>query len=153
MVVNKIPSSLDATKNLVRQNYSGSLESPLAQEIIECNKNNVLYVHTTKNYPTFDVTGFHVFGRVVSGTLHSNENVKILGESYSIQDEEDSRILPVGRLWVAVGRYKIEVDHVPAGMWCLIEGIDEPISKTSTIIEKGYDKDDVGLFLFISFFN
>lgn len=118
-------------------------ESPLAKEISQCDSNGVLYLHTTKNYPTPDANSFHVFGRVISGTLHSGDEVKILGESYSIQDEEDCRVLPVGRLWISVARYRIEVERVPAGMWCMIEGIDEPLSKTSTIVEKDYDRDDV----------
>ena len=32
-------------------------------------------------------------------------------------------------------RYNIEVNRVPAGNWVLIEGIDEPIVKTSTITQ------------------
>lgn len=110
-----------------------------------------MYVHTTKNYATTDATAFHIFGRVFSGTLRSGDEVKILGESYSAQDEEDCRILPVGRLWVSVGRYRIEVENVPAGMWVMIEGIDEPISKSCTIIEKDYDQDTVSLTLIITF--
>lgn len=84
-----------------------------------------------------------MFGRVFSGTLRSGDEVKILGESYSIQDEEDCRVLPVGRLWISVGRYRIEVEKVPAGMWVMIEGIDGPIAKSSTIIDKDYDQDAV----------
>lgn len=50
-------------------------------------------------------------------------------------DEEDSRALTVGRLWIYEARYKIEVNRVPAGNWVLIEGIDQPIVKTSTITD------------------
>lgn len=32
-------------------------------------------------------------------------------------------------------RYNVEVNRVPAGNWVLIEGIDEPIVKTSTITQ------------------
>lgn len=61
-------------------------------------------VHTTKLYPTTDATSFHVFGRVLSGTLYANQDVKILGENYSLQDEEDSRFGQVGRLWISEAR-------------------------------------------------
>lgn len=40
-------------------------------------------------------------------------------------------------------RYSVEVDSVAAGNWVLIEGIDQPIAKTCTIIEKDYDQDEV----------
>lgn len=118
-------------------------------------------VHSTKMYPTEDCVCFHVFGRVFSGTLHTNQQVRVLGENYSLQDEEDSRILNVGRLWIyearynivfkisstniiynytklilvyILFRYKIEVSRVPAGNWVLIEGIDHSVVKTSTIV-------------------
>ena len=61
-------------------------------------------VHTTKLVPTEDATVFHVLGRVISGTLYANQDVKILGENYSLQDEEDSRFGQIGRLWVTEAR-------------------------------------------------
>ncbi|XP_015764427.1 PREDICTED: 116 kDa U5 small nuclear ribonucleoprotein component-like [Acropora digitifera] len=89
----------------------------------------------SKQYPSQDATAFHVFGRVMSGTIHAGQQARILGENYTIEDEEDSRVGTVGRLWIAEARYNIEVNRVPAGNWVLIEGIDEPIVKTSTITQ------------------
>jgi U5 small nuclear ribonucleoprotein component len=63
-----------------------------------------LMVHTTKNYATTDATSFYVLGRVISGTLFAQQDARILGENYSIQDEEDSRVMTVGRLWVCQSR-------------------------------------------------
>ncbi|KAI6241792.1 Tr-type G domain-containing protein [Aphelenchoides fujianensis] len=146
MVVDQIPSPVEGARAKVELNYMGVAESPLAMELKKCDKNGVLFVNTTKNYPTFDATAFHVFGRVLSGTLHVGDEVKILGENYSIQDEEDCRVMPVGRLWISVARYRIEVESVPAGMWVMIEGIDGPVSKTATIVEKDYNQDDVYIF-------
>lgn len=40
-----------------------------------------------------------------------------------------------GRLWISEARYRIEVSQVPAGNWVMIEGIDQPIVKTSTITQ------------------
>ena len=63
-----------------------------------------LMVHTSKQYPTDDTTCFHVLGRVMSGTLHANQTVKLLGETYTMYDEEDSRNINVGRLWIFQAR-------------------------------------------------
>ncbi|CAN7948378.1 unnamed protein product, partial [Ixodes pacificus] len=104
-----------------------------------------LVVHTTKQYSTQDATSFHVFGRVMSGTLHANQDVRILGENYTSTDEEDSRVLACGRLWVHESRYKVEVNRVPAGNWVLMEGIDQPVVKTSTIVDVGVQEE---LFIF-----
>ena len=103
-------------------------------EAVYCNKSFIeffsdydqdgrLMVHTTKQYPTEDATCFHVFGRVFSGTVHAQQQVRLLGENYSMFDEEDSRTLTIGRLWIYEARYKIEVNRVPAGCWVLMEGI------------------------------
>ena len=103
--------------------------------MIDCDSEGPLVVHTTKLYPSEDGTQFYAFGRVFSGTLHAGQQVRILGEGYTIEDEEDSRISTVGRLWISEARYKVELNRVPAGNWVLIEGIDEPIVKTATITQ------------------
>lgn len=76
-----------------------------------------LMVHTTKLYPTQDATCFHVFGRVISGTLHANQEVRILGENYTLQDEEDSRFGQIGRLWISEARYIFSSRKVLLLIW------------------------------------
>uniref|UniRef100_T1IT65 116 kDa U5 small nuclear ribonucleoprotein component n=1 Tax=Strigamia maritima TaxID=126957 RepID=T1IT65_STRMM len=135
MCVQHIPSPAKNARNKIEHVYSGPSDSELAEAMIECDMEGPLMINTTKQYPTLDATCFHVFGRIMSGTLQANQDVRILGETYTLQDEEDSRILTVGRLWINEARYKIEVNRVPAGNWVLIEGIDQPIVKTSTITD------------------
>ena len=109
--------------------------------MLTCDPDGPLVIHTTKNYSTSDATTFHIYGRVLSGTIQSNQQVKILGENYTLQDEEDSRFCQVGRIWIYNARYRVEVNRIPAGNWVLIEGIEQSIVKTSTIVEpKGCDK-------------
>ena len=50
-----------------------------------------------------------VLARIMSGTLYAGQTVRVLGENYSTQDEEDSRIMNVGRLWIYEARYKVKV--------------------------------------------
>ncbi|CAH1788149.1 unnamed protein product [Owenia fusiformis] len=135
MCVDHIPSPLDNAKNKVKHLYTGTDDTDLTDAMFECDPDGPLMVHTTKLYPTDDATTFHAFGRVISGTLSANQDVKVLGENYSLQDEEDSRFAVVGRLWISEARYKIELNRVPAGNWVLIEGVDQPIVKTSTITD------------------
>lgn len=66
-------------------------------------------VHSSKMYPTHDCTFFQVLARVMSGTLHAGQNIRLLGENYSLADEEDSRELTVGRLWIYEARYVLQV--------------------------------------------
>ena len=135
MCMNHIPSPQTNSRLKVETTYTGPIDDELTEQIIACDPDGPLVVHTTKQYPNEDATAFHVFGRVLSGTLRANQDVKVLGEKYTLLDEEDSRILTVGRLWIHEARYNIEVNAVPTGNWVLIEGIDEPIVKTATITD------------------
>ncbi len=80
-------------------------------------------VHTTKQYPTDDTTAFLAFGRVFSGTLRAGQEIRLLGESYTMFDEEDSRTVRVGRLWVYQARYKIEVRRAPGAVTTVLTTI------------------------------
>lgn len=135
MCVEHIGSPLDNSKEKVDHIYTGPKEGVIYEDMLNCNQDGTLMVHSTKMYPSEDCTLFHVLARVMSGTIHAGQEVKVLGENYSLLDEEDSRILQIGRLWIYEARYKVELNRVPAGNWVLIEGIDQSIVKTSTITE------------------
>lgn len=145
MCVEHIPSPRQNAEHKLETIWKGPPDSELWKAMSDCDPEGPLVVHTTKQYSTQDASTFHVFGLVLSGTLHANKSVKVLGESYSSVDEEDSRIMSVGRLWVFESRYNVELNRVPAGNWVLIEGIDQPVVKTATIVDPRYDDE---LFIF-----
>ncbi|KAA3675336.1 116 kDa U5 small nuclear ribonucleoprotein component [Paragonimus westermani] len=134
MCVQHIPSPVASASLKVANTYTGPLDSQLARDMLDCSMDaKHVMVHTTKLYPDQEAITFHVFGRVLCGTLHAGQVVRVLGENYSLTDEEDSRQATIGRLWVSVARYRLEVNRVPAGNWVLIEGVDHPIVKTATL--------------------
>ena len=151
MLADHIPSPVANARNKIQHTYKGSLETNADDEdedddterehtnfinsMLTCDPDGPLVIHTTKNYSTSDATTFHVYGRVLSGTINSNQQVKVLGENYTLQDEEDSRHCQAGRIWIYNARYRVEVNRIPAGNWVLIEGIEQSIVKTATIIE------------------
>ncbi|XP_051904585.1 116 kDa U5 small nuclear ribonucleoprotein component [Hippocampus zosterae] len=135
MCVQHIPSPQEGARNKIEHTYTGGLDSDLGEAMTECDPEGPLMCHTTKMYSTEDGVQFHAFGRVLSGTIQAGQPVKVLGENYTLEDEEDSQICTVGRLWISVARYQVEVNRVPAGNWVLIEGCDQPIVKTATITE------------------
>ncbi|PIO29837.1 hypothetical protein AB205_0009430, partial [Aquarana catesbeiana] len=135
MCVQHIPSPKSGARAKIEHTYTGGIDCDLGEEMSQCDSDGPLMCHTTKMYSTDDGVQFHAFGRVLSGTIHAGQAVKVLGENYTLEDEEDSQICTVGRLWVSVARYQIEVNRVPAGNWILIEGADQPIVKTATITE------------------
>jgi len=133
MVVAHIPSPKDNAANKVECIYSGDQDGAVASDMKNLDHTGYLMVHTVKNYHRPDCNAFDVFGRVLSGTLFRGDRIKIYGENYSLDDDEDMTIKEVQNLWIYEGRYRVEVSHVPAGNWVLIGGIESSIKKTSTI--------------------
>ena len=43
---------------------------------------------------------FYAYGRVVSGTLKQGQEVKVLGEAYTLEEEEDIAVARASRLWL-----------------------------------------------------
>uniref|UniRef100_A0A1Q3F5I6 116 kDa U5 small nuclear ribonucleoprotein component n=1 Tax=Culex tarsalis TaxID=7177 RepID=A0A1Q3F5I6_CULTA len=141
MCVEHIQSPLENAQTKIDHIYTGVKESGIYQDMLNCDQNAQLMVHSSKMYPTEDCTFFQVLARIMSGTLNAGQEVRVLGENYSLVDEEDSRTLQVGRLWIYEARYKVELNRVPAGNWVLIEGIDQCIVKTSTITDVNMNED------------
>src|SRR5438105_3928918 len=106
------------------------MKSSLAQNMISCNPDGPLMVHIVKLYPKADCSAFDAFGRVFSGTVREGATVKVLGEGYSLEDEEDMTVKEISKVWIGESRYRLEVPSVPAGNWVLLEGIDASIVKT-----------------------
>ena len=62
--------------------------------------------------PSSSPPQFDSFARVFSGTIKVGDFVKVLGEGYSLEDEEDMTVKQVTRIWVAQARYRVEVNQV-----------------------------------------
>jgi 116 kDa U5 small nuclear ribonucleoprotein component len=67
----------------------------------------------------------------------------VLGEGYTLEEEEDMIIRSVNKLWINQSRYKIEVDMMTAGNWIMIEGIDQSITKTATVAHPSFQGLDI----------
>ncbi|KAK4954446.1 hypothetical protein LTR10_007877 [Elasticomyces elasticus] len=100
MLVSHIPSPVEGAGRMCREFYTGPLDSKTAQSMLECNAQGPLVVHVTKLFNTPDAAGFNAFGRVMSGTARQGEKVRVLGEGYSLDDEEDMVFAVVGETWV-----------------------------------------------------
>lgn len=121
--------------------YTGPQDTTVAEAMRNCDANGPLMIHVTKLYSTEDATGFDAFGRVMSGTVKRGQMVRVLGEGYSIEDEEDMTVQKVESVWVFESRYRMEVDGIPAGGWVLLGGVDASIVKTATITQDRWNED------------
>jgi 116 kDa U5 small nuclear ribonucleoprotein component len=134
MVVDHIPSPLEAAEAKLQRYYTGPLDTNVARAMKECDQDGPLVVQISKLFNTSDATGFYSFGRVMSGTAKPNSQVRVLGEGYSIDDEEDMSMATISDVWIAETRYNIPTDGVPAGNWVLLGGVDNSIVKSATLV-------------------
>ncbi|KAI0800778.1 Calreticulin family-domain-containing protein [Fomes fomentarius] len=145
LITEHIPSPAEATRSKVQSTYLGPLSSELVQSMQECNPEGPVMVQIAKLYHTTDAQSFRAFGRVISGTLRKGMDVKVLGEGYSPEDEEDMVKAQVEDIWFSESRYYIPAEEAPAGNLVLLGGVDASISKTATIA--GIDiEDDLNIF-------
>lgn len=145
VIVEHIPSPVENAANKVESIYTGPQNSEQAISMKSCDPDGPVMVHVTKLYHTTDAQSFRAFGRIMSGTLRKGADVKVLGEEYSPEDEEDMMKTTVEELWMPEARYFIPAEEVTAGNLVLIGGVDASISKTATIASASIE-DDLYIF-------
>lgn len=134
MVVQHIPSPQEAAARFLNRYYTGPTDTKTFEAMQSVDQNGPLVMHATKLFNTQSVATFSVFARVVSGTVHQGDAVRVLGEAYTPDDEEDMARETVTDVWIAETRYQVPVSDVPAGNLVLLGGIDDSIIKTATIV-------------------
>lgn len=88
----------------VQRTYTGPMDSELATAMQACDASGPPIVHIAKLYHTSDAQEFRAFGRVMSGTIKQGMTVKVLGEGYSLDDEEDMVTQTIEHIWVNESR-------------------------------------------------
>lgn len=142
MLVAHIPSSKRCTSTRVQRDYTGPMDCDLVKKHMEpCNPRGPLVLHVAKLFPKQDCSRFDTYGRIISGTIRPGDKVRVLGESFTPEDEEDSCVAEVTGLWVYQGRYRVPISKAIAGNLVLVEGIDATINKTATVVPEFFDED------------
>lgn len=134
MVIQHIPSPQEASARIVDRYYTGPTDTKIFGSMKAVDQNGPLVMHVTRLFNTHSAASFSAFARVMSGTVHPGDQVRILGEAYTPDDEEDSARCTVSDTWIAETRYHVSVSGVPAGSLVLLGGVDESIIKTATIV-------------------
>jgi len=134
MVIQHVPSPQEGAARIVDRYYAGPSDSQTVAAMKSNDQNGPLVMHVTKLFNTQSAASFSAFARVLSGTVHQSDTVRVLGEAYSPDDEEDMAKCTVSDTWIAETRYQVPVSGVPAGNLVLLGGVDESIVKTATIV-------------------
>ena len=147
MVLQHVPSPVAGAENKLLRHYTGPLDTKVAAAMSSCDQNGPLVIHVTKLFSSSDAASFRSFGRVMSGTARPGEHVRVLGEGYTPEDEEDMVTATISDTWIAETCYDLPTSGVPAGNWVLLGGVDNSIVKTATIVPLRFE-DDEEAFIF-----
>lgn len=88
----------------VEATYTGPQTSELVASMKACDPQGPVMVQVAKLYHTTDAQSFRAFGRVMSGTVRKGMEIKVLGEGYSPEDEEDMLKVTVEDIWIGESR-------------------------------------------------
>eukprot|EP00878_Enallax_costatus_P008789 GHUV01009187.1.p1 GENE.GHUV01009187.1~~GHUV01009187.1.p1 ORF type:complete len:741 (+),score=244.40 GHUV01009187.1:354-2576(+) len=145
MLVQHIPSSKAATASKVSRLYTGPQDPSSANQVIQfmtgCSRTGPLIMHVAKLFPKNDCSSFDAYGRIFSGTLRPGDEVRVLGENYTPDDDEDSGDAVVSNVWLYQARYRVPMSKVTAGNLVLVEGLDTLITKTATVVGRYLDEE------------
>lgn len=95
--------------------YSGPQDSDIVQHMKQCNPKGPLVIHICKLFPKADTSAFDAYGRILSGTVKPGDRVRVLGEAYSPEDEEDSTLAKITNVWVYQALYRTPITKAAAG--------------------------------------
>ncbi|KAG0333237.1 U5 small nuclear ribonucleoprotein component [Podila horticola] len=147
MVSQHIKSPTENAAQKVEHIYTGPMDTVTAEAMKACDPEGPLMIHITKLYNSADGEKFDAFGRVMSGTIKQGQKVRVLGEGYTVDDDEDMTVQQVETVAIFESRYRVETREVVAGNWVLLSGVDQSITKTATITGmKAPDSEDFYVF-------
>lgn len=142
MVVQHVPSPVEGAQRILERYYTGPVDTKVGASMVACNQDGPLVIHITKLFSSTDAGSFYSFGRIMSGTARPGQQVRVLGEGYTPEDEEDMVVATISDTWIAETRYNIPTNGVPAGNWVLLGGVDNSIVKTATLMPLKLEDDE-----------
>ena len=142
MVVQHVPSPVEGAQRILERYYTGPVDTKVGASMVACDQDGPLVIHVTKLFSSTDAGSFYSFGRIMSGTARPGQQVRVLGEGYTPEDEEDMVVATISDTWIAETRYNISTNGVPAGNWVLLGGVDNSIVKTATLMPLKLEDDE-----------
>ncbi len=137
MIEDHLPSPKQAQSYRYELLYTGPLDDMYAQAIKECDAKGPLIMYISKMIPIgSEGSRFISFGRILSGTIHSQSKVRILGPDYTVGNKEDVHDAGVQRVLLMQGGKCEPLDNCPCGNVCGLLGVDKYILKTCTIVDQ-----------------
>ena len=81
-LLSSFPDPITAAADKVHRFWQGDQTSEVAKAMMHCDPTGPLVINVVKMYRNQDASDFYAFGRVMSGTVQSGDQVDVCGESY-----------------------------------------------------------------------
>lgn len=140
MIIDHLPSPVQAQRYRAEALYTGPADDPVATAIRNCDPNGPLTIFISKMVPSTEGDRFFAFGRVFSGTARPHSEVYIMNPDYVQGQTKEVLRKRLQRVVMMMGRYIENVDTVPCGTTVGIAGIDMYLTKSGTLssVADGY---------------
>lgn len=140
MIIDHLPSPVQAQRYRAESLYTGPADDPVATAIRNCDPDGPLTIFISKMVPSTEGDRFFAFGRVFSGTARPGMEVYIMNPDYMRGMTKEVYKKRIQRVVLMMGRYIENVDAVPCGSTVGIAGIDAYLSKSGTLssVADGY---------------
>lgn len=135
MIVKHLPSPIAAQKYRYDGLYTGPLDDETAQSIKNCDPNGPVVMYVSKMIPTADGKRFYAFGRLFSGTMRPQVEVKVMGAKYVFGESVELDYKRIPRVVLMMGKYIENIDEVPCGNTLAVLGLDNSLQKSGTLSE------------------
>ena len=112
LLVTNVLHTRAGTREKVRRLYQGSSEvSSIPKQLESCDPSGPLCINVVKLFNNELEETFYAYGRVISGTIQAGQDVRVLGEAFTLEEEEDVVVAKATKLWIlqAGGRFKISI--------------------------------------------
>jgi U5 small nuclear ribonucleoprotein component len=112
----------------VNYNQSRSKEKIYSGMLLNDPKGPLL-INIVRMISTFDGKRLDGLARIFSGTINVGDEVTVIAEG-----EKLGRPCTITRIWFCCGRYRVPLEKAVAGSVVLLEGLEEAVTKTATVI-------------------
>ncbi|NHJ87352.1 MAG: elongation factor EF-2 [Asgard group archaeon] len=117
MVIQHLPNPEQAQKYKIPKIWSGDINTPEGQALINCDRNGPLIGMITKVFIDPKSKRPTLIGRVFSGTIRSGEDIELIGQRKNV---------PIKRLGVMEITDILDCDEIPAGNLFAVFGFIAP---------------------------
>lgn len=151
MVLEHIKSPLEASERKVsvmskiRDEFSvgdGDSSSVWRSALVNCDTSPSapMTAYVGKLIPDEKGTSFDCLVRILSGQIQLGEKVRVLGDEYDKSlSKEDQSIATVTGIFIPCARFQFNVSEATAGQIILLQGVDQTVFKSATIVSQRHN--------------